>query len=250
MPARSGCTSFSAASCFNLGNHLPSPLLRSYKDGKFQGHVWKFKESQPNFEDLGCNDKVSSLRVGPGTTVILFNDKKYGGSSIEINADASTLGKFNDKSSSMKVLKECGPLPSFRTITGDFFHSVLQETLANSSLRAPHPHDPHPGEVYAYRDGNFESYVWRIKESCPDVSKIGAKGAISSIKLAPGTECLLYNEANYKGKCVTVSHSQPGLKDFNDKVLVQQTHSCIKTRRPCPSRFSRLPKHMYQCSAQ
>eukprot|EP01085_Mycamoeba_gemmipara_P000719 Mycagemm_TRINITY_DN10368_c5_g6::TRINITY_DN10368_c5_g6_i1::g.719::m.719 type:complete len:186 gc:universal TRINITY_DN10368_c5_g6_i1:117-674(+) len=159
-----------------------------YKDGKFLGHVWKFKESQPNFEDLGCNDKISSVRVGPGTTVMLFNDKKYGGGSLELNADASTLHRFNDKSSSMKIMKE-----------------------------APHPHDPHPGEVYAYRDGNFESFVWRIKESCPDVAKIGAKGAISSIKLPPGTECLLYNETNYKGKCVTISHSSPSLKDFNDK---------------------------------
>lgn len=77
-----------------------------YKDGKYVGTTWKYDESKPNFEDLGCDEKVSSLRVGPGVTVILFDKKNYGGSSIEYNADAPTLGRFNDKSRSMKLLKE------------------------------------------------------------------------------------------------------------------------------------------------
>lgn len=77
-----------------------------YKDGKFGGTCWKYDESKPNFEDLGCDEKVSSLRVGPGVTVILFDKKSYGGSSREFNQDASTLNQFNDKSRSMKVLKE------------------------------------------------------------------------------------------------------------------------------------------------
>lgn len=140
-------------------------IIRSFKDGKFGGHVWKFHESQPDFADLGCNDKVSSVRVGPGTTVILFNDKKYGGGSLELNVDASSLGKFNDKSSSMKIIKEC--VFTYRCVT-----KIC--ALISVSCRAPQHDAPHPGEVFVYRDANFEGYVWRLKESCPDVAKIGA----------------------------------------------------------------------------
>lgn len=79
---------------------------------------------------------------------------------------------------------------------------------------------PGPGEVFVYRDAQFESFVWRLKEACPDVSKIGAKGAISSIRVGPGTEAVLYTEANFSGKVLTVSKNMASLGDFNDKVLI------------------------------
>lgn len=45
----------------------------------------------------------------------------------------------------------------------------------------------------------------------------GAKGAISSLKVGPGTEVVLYKEANYKGSTTTCSRHMSGLGDFNDK---------------------------------
>ena len=208
---RFGCTSFPLP---DLSEHSANYAHR-YKDPKFGGTCWKLNDSHPLFDDLGCNNKVSSLRVGPGTTVILFANSKYGGDSIEFNQDASSLGsKWNDLSSSAKVLKECG------SIFVD--HSYCSRAYA----RAPAPETPGPGEVYVYRDGNFESFVWRLKESHPDVSKLGARRTISSVRLGPGTEAVLYDDVNYSGKVQTISKNSPSIGDFNDKVHPALTLPC------------------------
>lgn len=59
-----------------------------------------------NFDDVGCNNKASSIRVGPGTTAILYKDSKFKGDILDFNTDSSNLGKFNDAASSMQILKE------------------------------------------------------------------------------------------------------------------------------------------------
>lgn len=87
-----------------------------------------------------------------------------------------------------------------------------------SRSRAPQPEVPGPGEVFVYRDGNFESFVWRLREACPDVAKIGAKKTISSIRVGPNTECVIYDDPNFTGKAFTVSKNSPSLGDWNDKV--------------------------------
>lgn len=80
------------------------------------------------------------------------------------------------------------------------------------------PPVPQPGEVYLYRDGNFESFVWRLNHDLANVKDIGAEKKISSVRVGPGNEVLLYNEPGFKGKVMTVSGGVANLGDFNDKV--------------------------------
>lgn len=69
-----------------------------------------------------------------------------------------------------------------------------------------------------YRDANFEAFVWRINKDCSDVKTLGAKGKISSVRVGPGNEALLFNEPEYKGKVMTAAGNLMSLGDFNDKV--------------------------------
>ncbi len=74
-----------------------------YKEKNYGGFQWKFNKDTPDLTDFGCNDKASSIRVGPGTTVTLFDNSKYGGGSIVFNTDAGDLGKLNDRANSVKI---------------------------------------------------------------------------------------------------------------------------------------------------
>lgn len=50
--------------------------------------------------------EVSSMKVGPGVTAILYSDPNYQGSSLEFNTDAFTFGSsWNDRASSIKIIK-------------------------------------------------------------------------------------------------------------------------------------------------
>lgn len=82
-----------------------------YVDSQFRGQVFKvlsnsvvvieqipqIRADTPSLGSIGCGDKISSLRCGPGTNVELFVDAQYKGASQRFNGDVPSLGKFNDK---------------------------------------------------------------------------------------------------------------------------------------------------------
>lgn len=158
-----------------------------YKDGKYSGNCWKLKDSNPVFEK-GMRKEISSLKLGPGVTAILYADNNYSGSSLEFNTDAYTLGSWNDKAASIKIIKG-----------------------------QPLPKTPGPGEVYVYRDSFFQSFAWRLKDSVADLNSIGAKKTVSSVKVGPNTQCVLYDSTNFGGKAFPVDRDAAQLGDWNDK---------------------------------
>jgi hypothetical protein len=51
-----------------------------------------------HLKSVGCNDKVSSVRCGPGVTCEIFSDAEYRGKSKVFSGDVSTVGSdFNDE---------------------------------------------------------------------------------------------------------------------------------------------------------
>jgi len=68
-----------------------------YSGHDFKGRSVTLHKEAVNFEQFGFNDKVSSLRLGPGTSVILFADKHHKGKAREYNVDTPVLGDFEDK---------------------------------------------------------------------------------------------------------------------------------------------------------
>lgn len=68
-----------------------------YTDSQFRGACHKVKADVPALSAMGINDKISSLRAGPGVTVELFVDSQYRGSSQRYTGSVGTFGSFNDK---------------------------------------------------------------------------------------------------------------------------------------------------------
>jgi hypothetical protein len=55
----------------------------------------------------GFADKTSSIKVGTGTIVTLYDDNYHGGKSVEYRTDDDYLNDRNDKPSSWKAKKDC-----------------------------------------------------------------------------------------------------------------------------------------------
>lgn len=58
-------------------------------------------------ECVGFGDRASSIKIGEGTVVTLYNDNYHGGGSAEYSSDSSSLGSMNDSVSSWKAKINC-----------------------------------------------------------------------------------------------------------------------------------------------
>lgn len=76
-----------------------------YKDGSYSGSSQTLRPGVYNTSgDLTIgNDAVSSVSVPSGWSVTLYKDHYYSGSSVTYTSSASSLGSFNDDTTSIKV---------------------------------------------------------------------------------------------------------------------------------------------------
>ncbi len=84
-------------------------LPEFYTDANYQGTSVKLSAGSYNNSDLIAkglkNDSLSSVKVPEGYKITLYQDADYKGSTIVLQEDTSSLGDFNDKTSSIKVEK-------------------------------------------------------------------------------------------------------------------------------------------------
>jgi hypothetical protein len=86
--------------------------VKIYADKNYQGRSQTLREGRYRVGDLRIgNDRLSSLRVGKGYQVILFQNDGFKGKQKVATDDLSWLGAFNDKTSSIIVKKISQPRP-------------------------------------------------------------------------------------------------------------------------------------------
>ena len=91
-----------------------------FQHGNFAGRAQLVGEGSTLQGDLFANDAVSSVRVLPGATLVLFEHEGRGGRSKTFRASAGYVGDdFNDITSSALVLRDRGPVQHQR-LDGDF----------------------------------------------------------------------------------------------------------------------------------
>ncbi|HQC71405.1 MAG TPA: beta/gamma crystallin-related protein, partial [Candidatus Competibacteraceae bacterium] len=81
-----------------------APAVDIYEHNDFQGMRKQLGIGRYNVSDIGLpNDCLSSIRVGPGLKATLFEHKDFTGSSVSYVRDTSSVGSFNDRTSSIIV---------------------------------------------------------------------------------------------------------------------------------------------------
>ena len=94
------------------GPSISYPVI--YKDSGYSGTSMTLRPGvYSSSGDLGSvgNDAVSSLSVPSGWTVTLYTDTAFGGTSVSYTSSASSIGSFNDKTTSIKVVGPTGMNP-------------------------------------------------------------------------------------------------------------------------------------------
>jgi hypothetical protein len=87
--------------------------VKIYADKNYQGRSQALQEGRYRVGDLRIgNDRLSSLKVGKGYQVILFQHDNFRGSQKVVTGDLSRLGGFDDATSSIIVKKISQPRPS------------------------------------------------------------------------------------------------------------------------------------------
>ncbi|HLF26433.1 MAG TPA: beta/gamma crystallin-related protein [Anaerolineae bacterium] len=160
-----------------------------YQDGGYGGTLWVLNANVMDFRAVdGLNDQVSSLRVGPNTTVTLYEQVNFQGRQQTFNADTYSIGGAgldNDTASSLRIAVS-GSVPSL------------------TPLQA--------GEVALYEHVNYQGRCWMLNANTTDFQVIdGLNDQISSLRIGPNTRVTLYANVGYQGTQQTFQGDAPNL---------------------------------------
>ncbi len=151
------------------------PAVTVYQ-GNYDGDAHTFYEpGRYDASSLGIgNDELSSIKVGPGFWVLVFEDNGFGGRSMLLTKDASgdfMAGRnFDDLTSSMIIGKTTDPLP---------VSTLFQDNLGGASLKLT------PGEYKLLEMNN----------------------SVSSVEVPRGIRVTLYDEPDFAGKSIELRAS-------------------------------------------
>ena len=78
-----------------------------FTDQNFRGKSSTFREDVPDLEPLGLNDKVSSIKVGPGEQWEVCEHSNYQGRCVVVSGTEPDLGRnsWNDLISSLRRVR-------------------------------------------------------------------------------------------------------------------------------------------------
>ena len=176
------------AACSSAPEALPGTLdaqtvgsVCFYEHANFEGRSFCADKSQARVA-LMDNDIVSSVKVKPGVQVTLFEHGGSRGRTLELTENAATIpANFNDITSSFRITKgESTPTSS-----------PLKDAAACFYVR-----DNLRGSSFCKAEGD---------ESVKQLKRFNNR--ISSVKVAPGYEVVLYPKFDFKGRSLTLRES-------------------------------------------
>ena len=137
---------------------------------------------------VGFSDRASSIKVGEGTVVTLYNDNFHGGGSAEYSSDSSSLGSMNDLVSSWKAKINCNN-DNFR-----FSEDCLEKTdhtINNSNIYQDN--DNYCNSDRALQD-NCKQWCKNDKSNCTHV--LNAESCLVYGNDINQNNCLISNKVN------------------------------------------------------
>ena len=171
------------------------------------------------------NDKISSIKLGSGTHVVLCKDSNFKGTCKTYVKSMTSIGKMNDKTSSAIIVKT---VPKKKTVKE-----------ASVSCR------PSANQVAFFQHGSYKgACVVRNIGRYSSSKAIGiGNDKISSIKVGPRTQVSLCNDSNFKGGCKTYKTSMASLGKMNDKTssaIIAKITSTPATSAACKPRANQV----------
>jgi hypothetical protein len=215
----------------------------------FRGRCETFDQSVGNLRRTGFNNAVVSLRPlrgagGPGggggggwdrTSITLYEHDNYGGRGWTFADDEPDLARYDlaDRISSLRVnggrwnvcvdanYSRCreitGNVPRLRDVGLNDRISSLQEI--GSRPGGPGLPGGPLGRAVLYEDVNFGGRSIVVDGPVRNLGELGFNDRMTSLRLPPGESWVICSDANFQGRCATVSGDVPSVPvGFNDRV--------------------------------
>lgn len=193
-----------------------------FADQNFRGKSATFRQDVPNLDPIGLNDKVSSLRVGPGERWEICEHADYQGRCVVVSGDESDLrrNEWNDVISSFRRIRG-GYIPPPPPSQGDAYIVLYDRPIYRGT---PANYDSPKSDLYLFNrraesvtigKGSWElcegrNYTGRcviLDQSVPDLRTLNFHNRVSSVRpVRPGSSpqpsdwyVVLFDRANYRG---------------------------------------------------
>lgn len=173
--------------------------LTVYTDADFRGVVTTFRHDEPDLDRIGLNDRISSLRVGPGERWEVCEDASYRGRCAVVDGEERDLLRvsWNDRISSLRrvdgqsVPPGAGPAPPY-----------VPPAVPGAG--------PQRGwSVVLYDQPNYRGRAVNVRRAVPNISR-----RVRSVTIGRGV-WEVCDRANYKGRCKTLDNSVPDVRVLN-----------------------------------
>lgn len=161
-----------------------------FANRNFEGRSATFRDDVSNLRDSGLNDRIWSLRVGPGEMWEVCEDRDYRGPCVVVSGDEPDLGRtgWSNRISSMRRVRNAPP-PRPRP--------------------QPEPEPPHGGSyIVVFERPNYRGAPHNFEGSNPILQ--GFSGRAGSVTIGRGI-WEVCSGPNFSGRCVTFKDSVPDL---------------------------------------
>ncbi len=227
------CSLAIGISIISVSMQAMSGTVCLYEHSNYKGWKKCYSTNKSNFVSLGINDKVSSIKVSPGTKAELYQHINYRGYKRVYTKNTPWVGnQVNDQYSSLKISnpKVClyqhanykGWEKCFNTNQSNFVPLGMNDQV--SSIKVS------PGnKAVLYQHINYNGYQRVYTANTPWVGN-QVNDQYSSLKINPKKIVCLYQHANYKGwkKCYSTDKSNFVSLGINDQVSSVKVSSGAK----------------------
>lgn len=154
-----------------------------YADYDYQGAAYCPTASEGDIQGA-LVDKISAVRLPPGTTLTLYRHPGYTGAVLQLTSDASNLStrNFNNLTASYRLSRGESPLPS-----------------------------PDQGPVCFYEDYDYKSTHWCTTANSGDITDPGVLNKISAVSMPAGKQVRLFAHAGLGGQQLQLTQDTPNL---------------------------------------
>lgn len=183
----------------------PVPLgLRVFADINFRGTTATFIRDTPDLQASGMAKTVSSLQVAAGEAWQVCTEANFRGRCDTVTEDVSDLrrGLWNDAIASVRRLR------AGRGSGSGFGPGFGRGVPAETGLRL-------------FADINFDGASATLIESTPNLDAQHMRGAVSSVRVDTGEVWQVCTEADYRGRCQTITGDVSDLRrgNWNDVIV-------------------------------
>ncbi|MBZ5715953.1 beta/gamma crystallin-related protein [Nannocystis pusilla] len=175
-----------------------------YEADHFGGREQRLPEGRYDAAALQFKGAISSVKVPKGLQVSLYDQPGFAGRKLVLTTHATTLGSFNDKTSSVKVEKVSLP--------------------------------PAVVGVTVFTDVDFKGKSQVLPVGRYEASQLGiADESLSSVRVPKGLSVTLYENSGFRGRSISYTADTSNVGNFNDKtssLVVAKAVIAAPTPRP------------------